>query len=292
MVTTAQRETILSYYAHPGVMSDAGEYAPLLRELPRDAPTLVSILQGLATHIFWAQRYGVNHSEERQAEVQIRTVTRKLARLLEMDPRPLAEPRELEQRLVCNCRDFSLLLAAMLKAHGVPARARCGFGTYFMPNHYEDHWMVEYWKEDPALADGGRWVQVDAQLDALQQEVLGIQFSPLDMPPGQFVLAGEAWQMCRAGKANPDDFGIFEYHGWDFIKGNVLRDLLALNRIEVLPWDCWGMMEVDVADFTPEQMELMDRVAALTLGGNEAFEEVRAIYEANPIFHIPQDWAS
>ena len=292
MVTTTQRETILSYYAMPGLMSDAGDYASLLRELPREVPALVSVLQGLALHIFWAQRYGVNHSDERQAEVQIRPVKRKLARLLELDPRPLSEARELERRLVCNCRDFSLLLAAMLKLHGIPARARCGFGTYFIPNHFEDHWMTEYWKEDLALPEGGRWVQVDAQLDFLQVETMGIQFSPLDMPPGQFVLAGEAWQMCRTGNANPDDFGIFDYHGWDFIKGNLMRDLLALNRVEVLPWDDWGMTQVAVADFTPAQVALMDRVAALTLQGNAAFEEVRAIYEENPSFHIPEDWAN
>ncbi len=145
--------------------------------------------------------------------------------------------------------------------------------------------MTEYWH--PAEE---RWVQVDAQLDYLQQKVLGISFNPLDMPHGQFVLAGEAWQMCRQGKAAPDHFGIFEWHGWDFIKGNVLRDLLSLNKVEVLPWDFWGLNTVPVAEFTPAQMDLVDRAAALSLAGNEAFGEVRALYEANECFHIPQGW--
>ena len=288
---TENLQSVLSYYTQPGVMSNAAEYAALLDDLPRDVPSLVRTLQGLAIHIFWAERYGVKLAEERQAEVQIRSVRRKLARLLELDDRPLKEPRALKKRLVCNCRDFSLLLAAMLQHQGIAARARCGFGTYFMPNHYEDHWMTEYWLSDSTLPTGGRWVQVDAQLDAFQQEVLGIQFNTLDMPAGQFVLAGEAWELCRAGKANPDDFGIFDFHGWDFIKGNVLRDLLALNKVEVLPWDQWGMTEVAVADFTEEQMALIDRIAALTLQGNASFDEVRSIYESNACFHIPQDWA-
>ena len=75
-------------------------------------------------------------------------------------------PRPLDRRLVGNCRRFSVLLVAMLRHQGVPARARCGFGAYFLPNHFEDHWVVEYWNQE-----GGRWVFVDAQLDELQREV-------------------------------------------------------------------------------------------------------------------------
>jgi hypothetical protein len=286
MTVSEKLEAILSYYAQPGVMSEVGAYAPLLSQLPGEVPALVSTLQGLVLHVFWAERYGVKLSEERQAEVQIRPASLKLARLLEVDSRPLSEARPPEKRLVGNCRDFSLLLAAMLKVHGTPARARCGFGTYFMPGHYEDHWMTEFWRADEA-----RWVQVDAQLDALQQRVLEIDFDPLDMPAGRFVLAGAAWQLCRRGDANPDDFGIFEWKGWDFIKGNVLRDLLSLNKVEVLPWDSWGLTETRAADFTPEQWDQFDHLAALTLAGNDAFDEVRAVYENDSLLHIPADWA-
>ncbi len=282
-------DTILAYYTQPGRMSDAGEYAPLFGAIPNGIAETVQTLQGLLLHIFWADRYGVNLSEERKAEVTIRPVRAKLSRLFEIDPRPLTTPRLPELRLVGNCRDFSLLLASILKQHGIPARARCGFGTYFMPGHFEDHWMTEYWAPDPSPS-GGRWVQVDAQLDHFQQEVLGIQFNTLDMPKGQFVLAGEAWQMCRRGEANPDDFGIFEWHGWDFIKGNVLRDLLSLNSIEVLPWDSWGLNEAPVAEFTPGQMALVDRAAELSLLGNDGFSQVRALYEQNEPLHIPAGW--
>lgn len=225
--------------------------------------------------------------EGRQAEVQIRPVRSKLTRLLEIDPRPFSEARLPDKRQGGNCRDFSLLLASFLKAQGIAARARCGFGTYFLPDHFEDHWMTEYWHSGE-----GRWVQVDPQIDELQRDTLKLSFNPLDMPPGQFVLAGEAWQMCRAGKADPDHFGIFEWHGWDFIKGNVLRDFLALNKVEVLPWDSWGLTEVGVATFTQDQMDQMDRIAALTLQGNRAFDGLRDLYEQNPIFHIPADWVN
>ncbi len=92
--------------------------------------------------------------------------------------------------------------------------------------------------------------------------------------------------MCRAGEANPEDFGIFEWHGWDFIRGNLMRDFLALNKVVVLPWDFWTATEVPVASFTPAQMERVDHIAALTLAGNNAFEDIRTLYEENPVYHF------
>jgi len=68
-----------------------------------------------------------------------------LARLLASDDRHLVVARPVEKRLVSRCRNFLLLPLAMLRAKGVPARARCGFGTYFNPGYFEDRWVCEYW---------------------------------------------------------------------------------------------------------------------------------------------------
>lgn len=65
--------------------------------------------------------------------------------VLTMDTRPLAAARPPEQRLVGVCRHFATLLGAMLRAKGLPARARCGFGSYFNPGYVDDHWVCEYW---------------------------------------------------------------------------------------------------------------------------------------------------
>ncbi len=161
----------LTYFTQPGMLTDPGPYAPLLDKLPTGIDELCRIVQGTTVHIFWAERYGLNLSEQRKAEVQLRTLQRRLAHTLELDPRPLTETRPLERKIVGNCRDFSLLLVSILRHQGVPARARCGFGAYFIPGHYEDHWGAEYWN-----ADLQRWVLVDAQLDTLQCEALKISF--------------------------------------------------------------------------------------------------------------------
>ena len=35
-----------------------------------------------------------------------------------------------------------------------------------------------------------------------------IGFDPFDVPRDQFVVGGRAWQLCRAGEADPDTFGL------------------------------------------------------------------------------------
>ena len=233
----------LKFYATPGPMTAPGPMVTLLDDLPADVGQLVRVVQGLLIHVFWADRYGLELDEARQSEVQIRPLSAKLERIVELDPRSLTEPRDLDKRLVGNCRDFSLLLAGLLRHQGVPARARCGFGRFFLPDHYEDHWVGEYWN-----AGQGRWVLVDAQMDALQRGALNLPFDPLDVPRDQFITGGRAWQLCRAGQADAETFGIHDMHGLWFVRGNLVRDVAALNKMELLPWDSWGLVYVEGDD--------------------------------------------
>jgi hypothetical protein len=274
-----------SFYTTPGPMTDPGEYASLLDGLPNALPELVRALQELAVHIFWAGRYGLELSEERRKEVGLRPLRRKLARIRELDTAPLNQPRPAGLRLVSNCRDFSTMITGMLIHQGVPARARCGFGVYFIPNNYEDHWVAEYWNADEA-----RWVMFDPQLDEMMCETLKLTFDPLDMPAGQFVTGGQAWLLCRRAGCDPDQFGISGMHGWDFILGNLFRDLLALNKVEILPWDYWPGMAPSTAGFSAADWEDRDHLAELTAATEAHFAELQALYEGTPALKVPGDW--
>lgn len=273
-------ETILPFYAAPGPMTDPGENADLLTGLPTTLPELVKIVQGVLIHVFWAERYGRTLSEAEKATLQVRPVDQKLAYLRQEDPAPLVQSRLLEGRQVGNCRDFSLLLVTLLRHQGVPARTRCGFGAYFMPDHYEDHWVVEIWD-----SQAQRWKWADPQLDDLQQKTLKIDFDTLDMAyhpntlDSMFIPAGEAYRICLAGQADPEKFGIFDMHGLDFIRGNVVRDFLALNKVEILPWD-WGWGYLTARSFA--DLDLFDRLSGLLAAGDEAFPAWRDLFESDP----------
>jgi len=272
----------LAYYRRHGRITDPREEGGMLANLPLETDALRDVVQGLMVHIFWAQRHGLTLSPERQKEVQLRYVSDKLKQIRRLDGRPLVEPRPVEKRLVGNCRDISVMLCAMLRQQGVPARARCGFATYFLPNHFEDHWVCELWP------GSRRWVMVDAQLDALQRKILGIDFDPLDVPHDRFLTGGKAWQMCRAGKADPDAFGISDLHGLWFVRGNLVRDLAALNKVELLPWDTWGLIEGRDHDISRRDLSLLDRAAALCQPNNDEFEEARSLYEGSEKLRVPR----
>jgi len=268
-----QELTDTDYYTVPGTITEPGRYGFLFNDLPDDIPSLCSIVQGLILHMHWAERYGVRLSEKRLGEANLRRISRQLERIMEINDSLLTVRRALESKLVGNCRDFSTFLTAILRHKNVPARARCGFGTYFTKDSFEDHWVCQYWK-----AEEDRWVMVDAQLDQFQRDELGIEFNNLDMIEGLFLPAGEAWRMCRSGKADPGAFGIFDMHGLWFIRENLIRDLLSLNKIELLPWDTWGLISKYREDELPSQdMELLDYIADLTRGMNPDLAEVKGL---------------
>jgi hypothetical protein len=183
----------------------------------------------------------------------------------------------------CVCWHFSSLISATLREQGVPARPRCGFGAYFPPGRFEDHWVAEYWNKAER-----RWMLVDAQLDNVQRSAFRIDFDPTDVPHDRFILAGDAWRQCRAGRADPDLFGLsfLKEQGLWWIAQNLIRDLASLNRVEMLPWDVWGIMPKPTATISDDDGALLDRVAALTLGDEGAVGALREIYD-DPRLKVP-----
>jgi hypothetical protein len=265
----------LEYYATPGVMTELGPHAAELDGAGDDLQRAVDTVQGLLLHLFWAGAYGVDNSE-RQDEVQRRSAIEVLDLAKQIDARPLTQAREPKDRVLVNCRHFSTLTAALLRASGRPARARCGFANYFEDGMGVDHWVVEYW-------DGRGWKLADAQLDAFQRGAKSITFDPLDVPRGEFLVAGEAWRRCRAGEDDGNRYGILDMRGLWFVEGNVPRDLASLNKVELLPWDAWGVMLSGNSEHHRHD-DVIDRAAKVTVAAN--FDELRACYE-DELLRVP-----
>jgi transglutaminase superfamily protein len=279
---TTTTNSPLTYFATPGPLTDLSAHASLVRELPDALPDLCRVVQGLVVHPFLAHLYGLTPGAIRLDELETRTAVAMVDRVLALDARPLSEPRAPERRFVGNCRHFTVLLCAFLRAQGVPARARCGFGAYFDRPRFTDHWVCEVWDE------GCRsWHMVDAQIDTPQREALRIAFDPLDVPRTEFVVAGDAWQRCRSGSADPQLFGILDLRGLWFVRGNVVRDLAAHAKRELLPWDGWGLMATQKESDAAE-LALLDRVAELTQAGDERHAEALHLQGSEPGLRVPQ----
>ncbi|MFW5714058.1 MAG: transglutaminase-like domain-containing protein [Brevefilum sp.] len=271
------------FYSSHGQTSDPGPYAHLLNDLPTKIPDLVKAIQGLMLHLHWASDLGITLNRIRREESNLRTIQDRMEKIIELHNAPLSEKRALSRKTVGTCRDFTLLFTAALRHRGIAARARCGFGTYFVKGSFEDHWVGEYWH-----ADKERWVMVDPQLDPFQIEKLGIDFDPLDMPRTKFVTGGQAWGMCRARRVDPQRFGIFRMRGLDFVKGDMIRDFLALNKIEILPWDNFMLINTSITRMKQAEKDLMDRLARISTGEDQDFVLIRAAFAANQDKLLPK----
>jgi hypothetical protein len=206
---------------------------------------------------------------ERFAENQMRPVTAIVQALLVLDPAPLSVPREPEKRVIGSCRHFAVLSCALLRYRGIPARVRCGFATYFQPNQALDHWITEYWDRER-----DRWIRVDSEV--LGQSVLS---HPEELHPDDFLSGGEAWTAFRRGEIEASHFGVYGTENWGAaeIRGNAVKDLAALNKVEMLPWDEWGRMEEAYKGETgAEYDELLDVLAAVCAGDDP--QAVSALY--------------
>ncbi|HME72352.1 MAG TPA: transglutaminase domain-containing protein [Myxococcota bacterium] len=278
-----ERQEALAYYAMPGPFTDLAAHRSHVRDLPEDLAALCRIVQGLIIHPFHTKLYGLEPQSLCQDDVQIRSSSEMLDRVLALDARPLSEERRPDRRFVGNCRHFTVLLCALLRARGAPARARCGFGAYFNPASFEDHWVCEVWDETR-----GAWRLVDAQIDEVQRGKFGISFDPLDVPRAQFLVAGDAWQRCRSETADPLRFGIMNLRGLWFVRGNVVRDLASFAKRELLPWDGWGFAADEDRQSTPGELALLDRVAALTQADDSLHEELLKVYGSEPGVRVPR----
>jgi hypothetical protein len=275
------------FYLTQSVHSDPG-LAGRLAELPSGPDELALLVRHLLIHREETGRYGCALPDSRyRSEAETRYIDDILDIVLRLDGAPLTAPRRPLDRFAGTCRDFALLHCALLRHSGTPARIRCGYATYFAEGFHDDHWVTEY-----AHPERG-WVLSDPQMvpDARIENPYALDFDPLDVPRDRFLVAGEGWRRCRSGEADPKTFGVsvLGLMGQWMVRANVVRDLAALNRDEVLPWDAWGVGDggKDGSEEPGEEaLGLLDEAARVTVDAD--FDEVRALYRDSPGLRVPE----
>ena len=172
----------------------------------------------------------------------------------------------------------------MLRAKGIPARERAGFGAYFNAPYYEEHVVCEY-----RNTAENRWVLLDTQFDATWCKQLHVDHDVFDVPRDQFLTASIAWTQCRRGKADADLFGIFNgnLRGLWFVAAELIRDVAALNRTEPLVWDVWGAMPKPDTKLDNRQLGYFDHLAALTRDPDTSFAEIASVYRDDDGVRVP-----
>src|SRR5262249_19940031 len=151
-----------------------------------------------------------------------------------------------------------------------------GFGAYFNPPYFEDHWVCEYWN-----ADEERWVLVDPQFDEVWRGEVRNKKDVIYVARGQVLLAADAPGQYLKADGHPSRIGIYftGLRGLWFMAGSLVRDVAALNKMEMLPWDVWGVQPRPHQPLNDEQRAFFDRLAALTRAPDASFDELRRLYE-------------
>lgn len=279
----------LDFYSTQSVFSDPKEYAHLFKDLPDSIPELCEIVRGVIVHQDDTKK--IHHFEipkHRRLEPNTRYVSKILQAIIDLQNDKLTVTRKPEKRFIGLCRDFGIMLCSILRYKNIPARLRCGFAGYYVRNWYVDHWLCEYWN-----ARENRWVLVDTEVNDVVRSEYNIDPSvnSLDVNHDQFVLSGKVWQMCRSGKADPKKFGVPEINisGLWFVRGSLLRDLAALNKVELLPWDYteFGDKQFDeISELSRGEVNLLDKLAETVTGVYDNWGQVRELYKDNPQLQV------
>ncbi|MBV7333370.1 transglutaminase-like domain-containing protein [Chloroflexi bacterium TSY] len=264
------KNQVLDYYTKQDQFTDPGQYAALFDALPTELAALHKAINGVLIHIWKIRKNRPHLLEGRGDEVFIRKIHSLLECGLALDPQPLNVARPIAQRVIIDCRHFSLLLCSILRHRGIPARARCGFVTYLEDTFYMDHWVCEYWH-----VQENRWLMEDPDLQMH------------DVPPEQFISGARAWQICQNDESKAQLFGFDEQiRGAGIARINLVRDFAALNGFESVSGDSWGLACKEDSELTADDLALLDQAASFA-AREVNFDERCVFYETSSGLRVP-----
>jgi Transglutaminase-like superfamily len=283
--------TDTTFYAAQTRVTEPGRFATRASEVPSSLSAMRRAARQLVFHYRGDGDFTENGiAAERIAEIDTRYAEDMFARLVELADQPLSADRKPCERIVGCCRDFTVLFLAILRAHGVAARARVGFAAYFPPGWYVDHVVAEVW--DDAMQ---RWRLIDAELaDDYADPATGAPLDVEDLTRSQFLTGAAAWQACRDGSADPDrfcvspDLDIPLTRGLRYVRHNLILDLAALTGREMVLWDNWGWSELD--ELSPAQLAVLDDLAA-AMNRDAPLDELMSFYERDGL-RVPAEVTS
>ncbi|GAA1641990.1 transglutaminase-like domain-containing protein [Actinoplanes couchii] len=263
-------DELIDFYLQPSVTSDLGRHRELLAGLPDEPEALGRVVRGLLIHDYTVKVEGLPFSDDRWAHLQTVGAEAILDNVLGIDAAPLGQERAAERRMVGFCYHFALLHCALLRATGTPARIRCGFAGYFQAGIWADHWVVEYW-------DGKRWMRTDPQIGRH------------DLSGDDFRDGITGWHGARADPSTSPAYGNGELWGWDELRGTLINDVAALNKVEVAGWYWCEPLMVEPLDQPHRDLDdALDTFARLA-GSAHSVAAIRANAERYPEFQPPPD---
>ena len=281
-------EKILEHYKKTGSFTYAGCYQEYFRSLPDDPAVLGRLICGQVIHRVTLKEGNTNANEtllygdmDRYPWYRMRceddvflTAAAMTAELFRLDERGFRADRNVEHKLVVTCRYVSVLMSAILKAKGIPARCRAGFAPYFKEGVSMDHWINQYYSEKEK-----RWITFDA--DGFYEEN-GMPLSQYDMPESSFDWVAEAYLSVRSGKTDGKQYVYADNLGTCSLPALIrylIYDFHALMNQELTYTFLPAYLEGRLDRLTEVELQEFDRLARWMLEPDRYFEELCTIWK-------------
>ena len=284
---------LLEFYKQTSTFTDLGYYKNFAKELPNDIEELCLLQRKQIIHpvilkdndirnkkeCFWGDMTKIPLSRLKFEDDIFPTAQSIIAELLRKNPNYTKE-REAKDKVHVTCRGQAILLASILKAKGIPARARSGFAPYIKYNGVAfDHWITEYYDEKEK-----RWKLVDADMCCDE-----IKFNPQDIPYEEFVSSAKAYLGLRQNKyksetilyaSNPPTLGLKAA-----LRG-LFYDFHSLMNDEIIFLHMPKYIQNKNFELSEEEYIELDNLANLMLDPDKNFEKLQDIWETNEKFRI------
>ncbi len=289
------KEYILEHYRKTGTFTYAGAYGDYFRSLPDDVSELGRLICGQVIHRVTLQEGNANANANliygdmnrypwyrmRCEDDVLLTAPALVSELFRLDARGFVKDRKVEHKIVVTCRYVSVLMSAILKAKGVPARCRAGFAPYFQEGVSMDHWINQYYSREEE-----RWITFDA--DGFYEEG-GMPLSQYDMPTDSFDWAAEAYLAVRSGETDGNRY-LFADSQKTRALGAVIRYLLydfhALMNHELTYSFLPAYLDGRIGNLSQGELQELDGLAKRLLEPDRYFDELYDIWQRERKFRI------
>lgn len=288
-----KNKEILDFYKQTSCFTDLGYYTEFAKNLPNDIEELCALQRMQIIHPvilqdtsnanedawIWGDIKNIPPTRLIYEEDYFPTAQSMIAELLRKNPNYNKE-REARDKIHITCRGQAILLASILKAKGIPARARSGFAGYIWNDGtYWDHWITEYFDTIEKC-----WKLVDAD-----EHCPGKNLD--DVPFEKFLFGAEAWLGLRNGKHKEESIVYASEPVTTGLKAAIrglFYDFHALMNNEIIFLHLPKYILKKDYNLSEEELKELDELATLMLKPNDNFEKLQEIWQTNIKFRILQ----
>ena len=288
-------QRILEHYRQTGTFTYAGGYKDYFRSLPDEIPTLGRLICSQVIHRVTLREGNSNANQtllygdmNRYPWYRMRceddiflTATAMAGELFRLDERGFVWDRLVENKLVVTCRYVSVLVSAVLKAKGIPARSRAGFAPYFKEGVSMDHWINQYYSEAQK-----RWITIDA--DGFYEEG-GMPLSQYDIPEDNFDWAAKAYLSVRSKKTDGKQYlyaGGLGPCALPALIRYLIYDFHALMNHELTYTFLPAYLDGRLNELTQQELTELDQLAEYLLEPDRYFDELCELWNRERKFRI------